>query len=156
MMIGPITPIQVLLSLQVLYAFYASPQSIDNVATSEVCRFVDAESLQMQEVENDEETFREHEEYTIEWIVNIMEGPDVADEIADKYGFVNFGPVSSSDLKYYNSGSYCSTLQISSDDAEQSETLYRFVLMEQKVMLMPRYEPYLNKTQLLTTDGNVS
>ena len=103
MMIGPISPIQVLLSLQVLYAFptaYAFPQSIDNVATSEVCRFVDADSLQMQEVENDEETFREHEEYTIEWVVNIMEGPDVADEIADKYGFVNFGPVSSFDLKY--------------------------------------------------------
>ena len=103
MMIGPTTSIQVFLCLQVLYGFpaaYAFPQPIDNVATSEVCRFVDAENLQvqLQEVENDKETFSEHEEYTMEWAVNVMEGPDVADEIAEKYGFVNFGPVSSFEL----------------------------------------------------------
>ena len=101
MMIGPITSVAALLSLQVLYvlpAAYTFPQSIDNVATSEICRFVAAGSLQMQEVKNNKETFREHEEYINEWVINIIEGSDVADEIAEKHGFLNVGLVSFSSL----------------------------------------------------------
>ena len=44
----------------------------------------------MEEVKNDRETFREHEEYTIEWDVTITKGQDAADEIADRLGFINY------------------------------------------------------------------
>ena len=47
-------------------------------------------------------------------------------------------------------------MQISHDKEEQDVGLYKFVLKEEEVFLMPRYAPYQKKTQLLTMEENVS
>lgn len=39
-------------------------------------------------------TYRKYEEYSISWTVKITEGKEVADEIAEKYGFTNTGQAS--------------------------------------------------------------
>ena len=86
-----------ILVLQVLLASASGSflQTVNNLALSEVCRYTsEAGNPHMEEVKNDQETFREHEEYAIEWDVIITKGQDVADEIADRLGFINYGLVS--------------------------------------------------------------
>ena len=147
--------IMLFLLLQVFLVLLASAsgsfsQTVNNLALSEVCRYTSgAGNARMEEVKNNRETFREHEEYAIEWDVTITKGQDAADEIADRLGFINDGPVS-------RSYSYCcwvKLLQISQNDGE--EVVYKFVLDEDEVKLMPRYEPYEIKTQLLMMEENV-
>ena len=67
-----------------------------DLSLSEVCRAESkAELLEnMQTLAS--ETFREREEYTIDWMVKIPEGWEKADEIAERYGFINDGQASSS------------------------------------------------------------
>lgn len=76
--------------LFVLPRVRSSFQNSDAVAISEICQFDDTGNLQIQ---NYVGTFREYDEYTIEWVVNILGGRNAAEEIANKYGFINFGQV---------------------------------------------------------------
>ena len=39
-------------------------------------------------------TYRKYEEYSISWTVRVTQGKDVADEIAERYGFTNIGQAS--------------------------------------------------------------
>ena len=80
-------------------------QPESDLSLSEVCRAESkAELLEnMQTLAS--ETFREREEYTIDWMVKIPEGWEKADEIAERYGFINYGQASSSLL--YASDSSC-------------------------------------------------
>ena len=100
------------LHLQVLLLFTTTSGNLlpsDMLSFSEVCRSQSiAEYEEHEQLLSARENFEEHEEYTSEWIVKIVDGEEAADEIARRHGFINNGPASF--LPLYISYSYtCST-----------------------------------------------
>ena len=87
----------VLLLLLPLFAFARNLLQTDNdISVSEVCRAESKAELLENMQTLTSETFRERKEYTIIWMVKILEGREKADEIAERNGFINNGEVSSS------------------------------------------------------------
>ena len=87
-----------LVSLLLLLLPHALPQATagelhDSLAgLSEVCQFVYEGKEKMADAA-ERETY-EYEEFMTEWLVDVPDGRDIADEIAERLGFSNFGPVS--------------------------------------------------------------
>ena len=70
-------------------------QPDSDLSLGEVCRAESKANLLKNLETVASETFRQREEYTINWKVKIFEGREKADEIAERYGFINNGQVSS-------------------------------------------------------------
>ena len=66
--------------------------SADLAGLNEVCQFVYEGKEKMADAA-ERETY-EYEEFMTEWLVDVPEGRDIADEIAERLGFINLGPVS--------------------------------------------------------------
>ena len=77
-------------------------QPDSDLSLGEVCRAESKANLLKNMETVVSETFRQREEYTINWMVKIFEGREKADEIAERYGFINNGQVSSFILHAYS------------------------------------------------------
>lgn len=101
-------PFLLLLSLQqVLSSRIVLLGGTQPVVMGDVCReeltstFQAASTVaEMAESIGNQATYRRYEEYSISWTVKITEGKDVADEIAEKYGFINAGQASFYPARY--------------------------------------------------------
>ena len=115
----------------------------------------------MLDAASDPKNVEEYEEYTTEWIVGITGGPDAADEVAERLGFINEGLVANfltatltSALRWRGKArlTYVTLLQVSKDE----QILYRFVVRdEEAAMLVPLSEPDQNKTRKLLAEKDV-
>ena len=115
----------------------------------------------MLDAASDQKNVEEYEEYTTEWIVGITGGPDAADEVAERLGFINEGLVANfltatltSALRWRGKArlTYVTLLQVSKDE----QILYRFVVRdEEAAMLVPLSEPDQNKTRKLLAEKDV-
>jgi hypothetical protein len=106
---------------------------------SQVCQYVHDENEKMQDADKINGAVSEHEEYTTEWVVSVTEGQKIADEIAERLGFINEGPV----------------ILSQSREVDTNETAYKFILEEDGSTRKPM-EFYANMTQQLTAEESVS
>ena len=68
---------------------------LSDVCTESISTFLTTSSMaEAAEYLGNPATYRRYEEYSISWTVKITEGKKVADEIAEKYGFINTGQAS--------------------------------------------------------------
>lgn len=82
-----------ILWILVLVAAPASAGTKQDIAhVKEVCQFVERNNEKMVDA-SDGKDIAEYEEYTTQWIVNVPEGQNAADEIAERLGFINAGQV---------------------------------------------------------------
>ena len=86
-------PLLILLQMLLPAPANASLRPDSLAALSEVCQFVREENEKIMDAASNGEDVEEYEEYTTEWTVDVPEGRDVADEIAERLGFINDGPV---------------------------------------------------------------
>ena len=86
--------LQVLVTLSPTHGFQPSEDTL--ALLSKVCEYAEEEHMMPipDDGKNQTEHFREHDEYSTEWVVRIIGGDKVADDIALKNGFINKGKVS--------------------------------------------------------------
>ena len=147
-------PLLMLLQMLLPAPTNASLRPDSLAALSEVCQFVREENEKIMDAASNGEDVEEYEEYTTEWTVDVPEGRDVADEIAERLGFINDGPV-----KYGYLDIFLQVVRVMHLDLQISKdegNLFRFLVGKEEAMMVPIYQPDDSKTRELTAEESVS
>jgi hypothetical protein len=104
----------------------------------EVCQYVHDDGEKLVDVMRYDAAVEDYEQYTAEWAVTLTKGSDIADEIAERLGFMNDGQVATSQV------------------GNEQQTVYRFFLKQEGALYIPTYQPYDGVTQNLTAEESVA